>query len=227
MRHPFGRQVADYAISAGDGETLLLATGAVITMWDSQTDGTQITDLSLAADGSSPVTSVTTSDGTDGLAPGMWPTVYGPDAITSMWAQAGDAGPRVLLWADDLGDRIDALEEEIAALGASFVIPFSVAGEVSVMTGQSLLPNASGVNRVITSVQATVGTPPTGNDLIVQVLVDGTPISDAITIGDGTQGSPVYTFTAPWNIESLISVDVTQVGPTTPGSDLLVAVWVR
>lgn len=86
-RHQFGQGPADWTFTVGTGDAAVLAGGVAITMFDLPTSGTQYTDL-LNSSGS-PITSVTSSTGTDGLPIGTIPLFFGPDGITEMWADAG------------------------------------------------------------------------------------------------------------------------------------------
>lgn len=103
MRHSFGAGLADWAFTVGTGNTAVLAANTAITFWTARTGGTQITDLASDQAGTVALTTVTSSDGTSGYALGSIPFFYGPDGVTSMWAQAA-GGPRSLLEANDTGD---------------------------------------------------------------------------------------------------------------------------
>jgi len=113
-RHRFGGGAADWAFGAAtaDGVSGLaqLRPGVQVTLWNAESGGTQYEDLLDADEG--PITAVTTSDGSDGRAPGTIPPFYGPDEVVSMWAEA-DGGPRVLLVAADLGETIAQVAEDL------------------------------------------------------------------------------------------------------------------
>lgn len=126
-RHPFGGTTNDYVITVLDGGTVfpgaklaVLAPAVVVTFYNAATGGTQITDLALNANGTSPVASRTT-DANGALAG----TFYGPDGTTLLWADAnGGAGPRSAILARDCGnvavqagsDAASALASAITAL---------------------------------------------------------------------------------------------------------------
>ncbi len=110
MRHSFCGDMASWVMDAGAATT---STGGLtgdfavaipyqaVTFWDSETGGSQLTDL-LDANGN-PVTSVTSASD------GSLPQISGPDGITSMWADAGGGvGPRRLTVATDLGSLAGA-----------------------------------------------------------------------------------------------------------------------
>lgn len=89
-RFVYGDQIQDYVIGVGTGNTAVLVGGATVTFWTARTGGTQYTDLLTI--GGSPISEVTSSDGTDGRAVGSIPAFQGPPAdVAVMWAQA-DAG---------------------------------------------------------------------------------------------------------------------------------------
>ncbi|MFE9363676.1 glycosyl hydrolase family 28-related protein [Streptomyces sp. NPDC006978] len=61
-----------------------VAPGAVITLWDSATEGTQYVDLLDFS--STPITTVTADE------MGFIPAFFGPDGVTGMWAEAEGGG---------------------------------------------------------------------------------------------------------------------------------------
>lgn len=89
-RYRFAGGPADYVASNGRPRV-----GVVVTFWTAQTGGAQVTDL-LAADGTTPVTSVTSG------AEGAIPVFFGPDGVVELWALAGGARVRLEAW--DTGD---------------------------------------------------------------------------------------------------------------------------
>lgn len=101
-RHSFGGDIAGYTIGAGTGGAATLVGGATVTFFSAQTGGSQYTDLALDASGTTPISSVTSLDGSSGTALGQIPRFWGPDNITEMWASAG-GGPRTLIAATDTG----------------------------------------------------------------------------------------------------------------------------
>lgn len=131
-RHPFGANPSDWAFTvAGDGLTPQLASGAVLTLWNQQSSGTQIADLSNDAEGLEPITTLTASDGTDGYAPGQVPQFYGPDNETLMWLSA-DGGSRLKIQCTDLADTVASLDSLVDDLGT-----------VQLRGGGNFIPNPS------------------------------------------------------------------------------------
>lgn len=113
-RHWFGQSLTDWTMFLGgvtevEGVKFRAANAAgpvTVTFWDSETGGTQYTDL-LDASGT-PVTQIVTADGEGALPLGTVPRLQGPDGVTEMWADAG-GGARYLMVATDLGDTITQL----------------------------------------------------------------------------------------------------------------------
>lgn len=97
-RHMYGQGPADWTFSVGTGNAAVLAGAINITFYNQATGGTQYTDL-LDASGS-PITSVTSSNGSSGLPVGTIPLFFGPDGVTTMWADGG-GGYRSLVTAHD------------------------------------------------------------------------------------------------------------------------------
>jgi hypothetical protein len=112
LRHPHGASSTAWVFDvAGDGVTPFLVAGSSVTGWTAQTSGSQYTDL-LAADFSTAIDHVLTSDGTDGYTVGQIPLFYSPAGISGMWISA-DGGPRVWLPANDIDQRLITLEDTI------------------------------------------------------------------------------------------------------------------
>lgn len=97
-RHMYGQGPSDWTFSVGAANAATLAGSITITFWNQSTSGTQYTDL-LDASGS-PITSVTSSDGSSGLPIGTIPLFFGPDGVTTMWADGG-GGYRSMVTAHD------------------------------------------------------------------------------------------------------------------------------
>jgi hypothetical protein len=100
MRYSFGGDLASWAYAV-TGSVIAPATSVQVTFWNNQSGGSQYTDLSLSPDGLTPTIAVTTSDGSDGRAPGSIPQFWGPDGIAVMWAAIG-ANPRQLIVSNDV-----------------------------------------------------------------------------------------------------------------------------
>jgi hypothetical protein len=82
--------------------------GVVIRFYSTETGNTPLVDLRTTGD--TPVTYITTSNGTDGRAAGQIPPFLGPDAVYEMWAGA-DNQPRFLMQASNLGSVLGTANE--------------------------------------------------------------------------------------------------------------------
>lgn len=111
-RHIFGQGPSDWTFTVGAANAATLAGGVVITLWDDPTSGTQQTNL-LDATGA-PIATVTSSTGVGGLPLGSIPRFFGPDGVTSLWADAG-GGSRSLMIALDLGTDVKGLQTATAS----------------------------------------------------------------------------------------------------------------
>lgn len=108
--------------------------------------------------------------------------------------------------------------------------PFAVSGSLSVQTGRSRIYLEG--NYTVESVRAAVNTAPTGAAVIVDVNKNGVTLyttqanrpSIAAAANSATGNSPAITTFAAGDY---LTVDVDQVGSTTPGSDLTVTVRLR
>jgi hypothetical protein len=184
-RHLFGGGIADWTFGEVDGvdsvdDLAQLVGAAVVTFYNAETGGSQYTDLQDLT--GSAITQVESSDGTDGRSLGQIPPLYGPDAVTVMWAQAA-SGPRALMRTTD----------DIAAdPGTSW--DFSLAGAVTVGTGAHRVYNDSTETLEIAGVRATVGTVSSSGSVICDVHRNGTTIfttqanRPTITSGQNTSG---------------------------------------
>lgn len=132
--------------------------------------------------------------------------------------------------AREIADIKRRLRHLASGLGAAPAdeYPWSAEGVLAVETGQHSIYNDTGITRVILGVRASVGTAPVGADLIVQVNLDGSPIlTTGVVIADGdTTALAVPDLASLWATGSRLTVDMTQVGSSTPGSDLTVTVIV-
>lgn len=162
VRHRFGNDISGWVFSIDDTTSaLVLQPGVAITVWDSQTGGTQYTDLK-ASNGTTSITSVTTGTGDSA---GLIPVFYGPLGVAAMWAQAGSTGPRVLISANDLGDSGAAgSTETLYALGNR--------------SGPFTIDQANGTTQTVTligNVSPTIPAPDAvGKDLSLIITQDAT-----------------------------------------------------
>lgn len=108
--------------------------------------------------------------------------------------------------------------------------PFSRSGNIPTFTGAARIYNDTGTIQTITSVRATVGTPPTGQALIVDVNKNGTTIfttqanRPTIAAGTNTSGEVTNMNITAINPGEYLTVDADQVGSGNPGADLVVQV---
>ncbi len=109
---------------------------------------------------------------------------------------------------------------------------FSKGGDLSTGTGPFRWYNDTGVALTIVKVRASVGTPSSGTDIIVDVNNNGTTIFSGgtdrpqITAGANTDTTTGMSDTTLADGEYL-TVDIDQVGSGTHGSDLTVQVWMK
>lgn len=119
-RHWFGRSLTDWTMTLGTptvvGETttaeVSAAGPATVTFWSAPVGGAQYTDL-LDASGT-PVTEISSSDGSDGMPVGTIPELQGPEGVTEMWADA--EGARAKMVATDLGADVVDIDARVATL---------------------------------------------------------------------------------------------------------------
>jgi hypothetical protein len=220
VRYQFGGGLDEWAyITDGDPPIVQAGVSLTVTFWSAFTDGFQYVDLATAADGSGPISSVITANGSGGEQPGAIPFFYGPDGITEMWAGVADF-PRA---------RIVSKEAMALAsrLGHTFV--FSAAGELATNTGAHRIYNDTGVPLTIRAVRASVGTAPTGAAVVVDAHKNGVTI---FTTQANRPSIAAAGFTAKVTNQDVtafadgeyLTVDVDQVGSTVAGADLTVQI---
>lgn len=103
---------------------------------------------------------------------------------------------------------------------------FSISGVLSVQTGEHRLYNDTGQDKAILLVRASVDPAPTGDDAIFNLLKNGVDLFSAgLTVLDGTNTiTGIPDISTIWTAGTYITVDVTQVGSTTPGANLTLTV---
>lgn len=126
--------------------------------------------------------------------------------------KADSAAAAGMSWQDDL---------------ALLMFPYSYTGNVTTVTGTFRLYAERAMT--ITAVRASVGTAPTGSSLIVDVNKNGTTIfttqSNRPTITAGTNTATAAAINvASMAIGDYLTIDIDQVGSTTPGANLTVTV---
>jgi hypothetical protein len=92
-------------------------------------------------------------------------------------------------------------------------------GEVAVLTGTARWYPINSIT--LGKVRATISTPPTGSDIVINVNVNGasigtTTIVDGLNVGTETNLNTVVT------PNDYVTVDINQVGSTTAGTDLVI-----
>lgn len=245
--HLFGGGIADFVITTNTSGELVLAAGADVWFYNAQVGGTRYDGDHFLTD---PLTGddlhgVVTSDSFGGI-----PVLRGPSNVRYMWSDANSgSGPRYLMQAADRGDDLDGmlprsggtmtgelrLDDDSPAVskdyvdshagGAPLILPFSFGGILSPVVGTSRLYNPTSRSLTIGKVwiQAAVG--PVGQALIVDVNKNGTTIyttqANRPKINDGSTvgNSPAADITS-WGPDEYLTVDIDQVGTTTPATGL-------
>lgn len=217
-RYRYGGGIADWTMAVGDdvvigeltGKQALIVGGQTITFWTLEQGGDQYTDL-VNSDGV-PTDVIVSSDGTGARAAGQIPPFFGPDGVTTMWAQAGD-GPRALMVTTDAAD--------VVVDPGTILPPLSVSGPVSAGVGVHRLYNDTTATLRVAGVRASVGTAPTGSALIIDVKRNGTSIYSApdnrpsIPVGANTSGKNTQAEVTALTPGDYLTVDVVQAGTGT------------
>jgi hypothetical protein len=118
------------------------------------------------------------------------------------------------------------------ALSGTRLPAFSSTGLLMIDVGTHRLYNDSGVAWKILSLRASVGVASTGSAIIADINIDGTTIFSTqanrptIAPGSNTSGKIMNMNVITVNDGSYLTVDIDQVGSTTPGSDLTVQIEV-
>jgi hypothetical protein len=97
----------------------------------------------------------------------------------------------------------------------------TVAGDLEVAVNPLRIYNLLGVDQTVELVFASVGTAPTGASVAVSLLQNGAAfqtVSIAATANTGTTGA----ITGTWTAGNYLTISVTGIGSTLPGSDLTV-----
>jgi hypothetical protein len=129
--------------------------------------------------------------------------------------------------------RTDAqgrLELVLAGGGAYLqMLRYELSGTLTVGAGALRYTNRNGAARTLREVHLAVNTAPAGAALIVDVNLDGVSIFSSAAnrpqIAAGAYaGASVLIGTTAWAVDARLTVDVDQVGSSTPGADLVVTV---
>lgn len=109
---------------------------------------------------------------------------------------------------------------------------FSNTDTLSVATGTHRLYNDTAAAWTIQSVRASVGVAPAGRSVVIDISINGTTIftnqanRPTIAAGGNTSGKITNMDITSVAVGNYLTVDIDQVGTTTPGSDLTVQVEV-
>ncbi|MEO3860111.1 collagen-like protein [Acrocarpospora sp. B8E8] len=132
----------------------------------------------------------------------------------------------------DTGDQgIQGEPGEAGQDASAKPLAWTMQDELTVEVGSGQLYNDSGLAWTIISVRASVGTASTGSAVVVDVKLNSTSIfggnpKPTIAAGSITSGKLTALATTIVADGDRLTVDVTQVGSTTPGKDLTVTVTV-
>lgn len=117
--------------------------------------------------------------------------------------------------------------------GPALIIPaggtYSIDGSAQLMSGNKRLYNDTGVTLTISKVRIAAGTAPVGSDLIIDIHKGGTTIFSTqanrprLNAGQSASLSGAPNTTS-WADGEYLTLDVDQVGSTTPGSDIVITV---
>ena len=156
-----------------------------------------------------------------------------PDVYPGYWrllAKKGDAGAK-----GDPGNKGDKGDKGDQGLRGPMgvIVPaggtYSIHGQVRLMTGTKRLYNDTGVTLTVSAVRMAAGTAPVGADLIVDINKGGTTVYTfqgyRPKIVDGASTSLTTTGQSwTWESGTYLTLDVDQIGSTTPGSDVTITV---
>lgn len=122
-----------------------------------------------------------------------------------------------------------ASQGSLAGVGASGqgpaggVLAFGRTGTLALVAGSSRLYNPRSDTLSLTSARASVNTAPVGADAVIEVLKNGSTTVVELTVIDGEYTSGRIALTNQSLVDGdYLVVNITQVGSTTAGSDLVV-----
>ncbi|MEU1761315.1 hypothetical protein [Micromonospora sp. NPDC005652] len=189
-RYWFGAKLPDWVFASiddvgGSNDMVQVRGGVEVTFHNAEVGGTPYSDL-LDVNGVA-VSSVITSDGSDGRAPGTIPPFEGPDGVLEMWASAA-GGPRLLIegrTSQLLAGAASVAAETAQALAAHLAAPnphvmgtvnLSDVADVTPTAGQILVYDTETGQYLPTTV---VG--PNPNDFVKTAGGSEVNIGDAVT----------------------------------------------
>lgn len=198
-RHLFGLSPADFAVERV-GDEVKLRPGAVGTVWDSYSGGSQLTDLTALDN--TPVNVVTASaDATVGF--------YGPDGVSLVYVDF-DFGLRFALTAVDLGPALDLkLNLTGGTLSGDLTVPNLTATGLTTLGGALTVSLAAGFSGLVT---ASAGLTVSG----------GTLTAGAISAASAalTGASSAASYTATGDVAGATATAATVRGGTGSGGNL-------
>lgn len=187
-RYLFGGGIADYVITAGEGDVVVFTPGASVTFYNAISGGDQYTDLTEDDKATPIVGSAVTADENGHLAPQF----AGPDGLLGMWADGNaGSGPRVWMTSTELGSlvqsldnqinnsltglvaRVDTLEDNVGSGGTSVKErPWEVVAADTTPTALQNAVNDLLAERIGNAVQRTLHLPPGEYHLTAPILAD-------------------------------------------------------
>jgi len=143
----------------------------------------------------------------------------------------GDDGVTVMVVSSDAAVAVTEVGMQGIPGPAHETYQFTMQDQIETAVGTQFIPFDTSAS--LLSLQAVVSVPPVGQNVVVDVLINGVSIwanpADRLTITAGQDESPVATTfdTDSFVAGDRLSVDVVQVGvPPTPGEDLVILVRV-
>lgn len=123
--------------------------------------------------------------------------------------------------------RKQALSLAPALTGGTVTQTFTIVGAATVTTGTVRLYNPAERALTISGVRVSAGTAPTGAALVVDVKKGGTsifPTTPKPRVAAGANTGTATPDTTAWGVGEYLTVDVTQIGSTVGGSDVVVTI---
>lgn len=122
-------------------------------------------------------------------------------------------------------DNFAAAKSEIEGLQAGVGIPqvryLSMPGNVTVFTGKARWYPPQNIS--VTSIQASVDTAPVGSSIMITLKKNGSTVTTASIAAGANQGAAQAVSSTATSTD-YYTIDVTQIGSTTPGADLVVSI---
>ncbi len=158
-RHQFGGGLSDWTFGTS-GSGLQVVGGITIRCYSAETGGVQYTDLRTLSNVA--VSSIVSSNGSDGRALGTIAPFYGPDGVAELWV-SGDNGPRA---------RMLSTTPTAASTGGAFYNLGNLTGSVTINPANGRTQFSTLVGNVTTVVVQNGTTD--GQELTIYFRQDGT-----------------------------------------------------